>query len=421
MDVDFLKAISVKGTSVLKGSIEIQGSKNTVLPIMAASILTTGITKITNCPMIEDVIVMGQLLECLGIKTTLTEHVLTIDTTDIHYANLSYELTCKLRSSVLLLGPMLARFHKANIGLPGGCAIGERPIDIHLEGFMNMNGDVFLEKDCVRCEAYHLQGCEFRLRFPSVGATENLLMAASGATGITILRGAAKEPEIIALCNYLVSIGVLIEGIGTDVLIIKGTKSYVCCDFYNPYDRIVAGTYILMSAAIPSDIRLYGIHDLSLIGNVIKVARQLGVTVVAFDDYVSVHSTGNVEGGYFVTGTYPEFPTDLQPVLIAVLMKSRVDSSVTETIFEDRFGIVEPLQRLGGNVYQKGKNVCISFSNGLYGHTVKATDLRQGAALVVAGLLCEGYTTITDVAFIERGYEDIVGDLQKVNVDIEYV
>lgn len=421
MGVNFLKAISVKGITNLKGDIEIQGSKNTVLPIIAASILTTGITRIYNCPRIEDVHVMCRLLNCLGVETSMEDHVLVIDTRNITYAVLPGELTCRLRSSILLLGPMLSRFHKVEIGMPGGCAIGARPIDIHLDGLMGMNVDVSKECDRLSCSCYHLQGCEYRLRFPSVGATENLLMAAVGATGLTILRGAAKEPEIIELCKYLVSIGAVIDGIGTDLLIVKGTGTFVVANYENPYDRIVAGTYILMAAAISSDIRLYGIKDIRYISNIIKLARELGVTIVTFNDYISIHSTGTIKGGNFITGIYPDFPTDLQPLLITVLMKACEESTVKETIFENRFGIVEALQRLGGKVYKKGNVVCVGFSDSLCGHTVKAMDLRQGAALVIAGLLCEGYTTITDVSYIMRGYEDIVRDLKSLNVEIEYV
>lgn len=421
MGVNFLKAISVKGITNLKGKIEIQGSKNTVLPIMAASILTTGVTRIYNCPRIEDVYAMCKLLQCLNVKTMLEGHTLEIDTKNICYGVLPGELTCKLRSSILLLGSMLARFHKAEIGMPGGCAIGSRPIDIHLDGLMGMNVDCSEKEDILFCSCYHLQGCDYQLRFPSVGATENLLMAAAGATGLTVLRGVAKEPEIIELCRYLVSIGVVIEGIGTDVLRIKGTGSFIPCDYENPYDRIVAGTYILMAAAISSDIRLYGIKDIRYSSNIIKLVRELGVTVVVFSDYISVHSVGEVKGGDFTTGIYPDFPTDLQPLLITVLMKAHQNSTVVETIFENRFGIVEALQRLGGRVSKKGNVVGIQYSDSLIGHTVKATDLRQGAALVIAGLLCEGYTTITDVDYIMRGYENIVEDLKGLNVEIEYI
>ncbi|MGN0438953.1 MAG: UDP-N-acetylglucosamine 1-carboxyvinyltransferase [Lachnospiraceae bacterium] len=416
-----MKAISVKGVTNLKGKIEIQGSKNTVLPIISASILTTGITKIYNCPVIDDVIVMCQLLNCLGVKTHLENHILEINTKDIHYASLPIELTCKLRSSVLLLGPLIARFHKATIGMPGGCAIGARPIDIHLDGFSHMNVDISSVDGYLSCKCFHLQGCDYSLRFASVGATENLLMAAAGATGRTILRGVAKEPEIVELCKYLVSIGVVIEGIGTDTLIIKGTHQFVATDFENPYDRIVAGTYILMSAAIPSDIRLYGIKNVQYISNVIEVVKSMGVVVVPFPDYLCIHSTGAIEGGDYVTGIYPDFPTDLQPLLITVLMKSTRRSSVTETVFENRLGIVSSLQRIGGNVYRKENVVFIEYSDCLCGHTVKAMDLRQGAALVVAGLLCKGYTTITDIIYIMRGYEDIVRDLKCLGVEIEYI
>ena len=416
-----LKAISVKEAGELKGTIEIQGSKNTVLPVMAATLLTSGISVIYNCPMIEDVQVMCRLLECLHVKTSLADHTLTIDTREASYEPLPYSLTKRLRSSVLLLGSMLARWHKAELGMPGGCAIGLRPIDIHLEGLVKMNVDVNLHKEILSCETYYLQGCEYHLRFPSVGATENLLMAAVGAKGRTILRGAAKEPEIIELCNYLVSMGALIEGIGTDVLIIKGTKELVSSDYHNVYDRIVAGTYLLMAAAVPSDIKMTGIEDIHYLKNIIQTASKLGVNVIKFDRYLSIQSLGKVAAGDFETGIYPEFPTDLQPVLLTVLAKAVQDSSVTETVFENRFAIVKELEKLNAKIQIKEQKALIKGNIKLQGHTVKATDLRQGAALVVAGLISKGYTTITDISYIERGYEDIVRDLHCVGVDIAYV
>ncbi|MCM1157129.1 MAG: UDP-N-acetylglucosamine 1-carboxyvinyltransferase [Bacteroidales bacterium] len=416
-----MKAISVKETDRLKGSIEIQGSKNTVLPIMAASLLSPGISVIYNCPMIEDVQVMCRLLECLHVKTTLSRNVLQIDTTQAEYEPLPYELTRKLRSSVLLLGPVLARWHRAEIGMPGGCAIGLRPIDIHLEGFVKMNVDVNLHNDILSCNTYYLQGCEYHLRFPSVGATENLIMAATGAKGRTILRGVAREPEIIELCNYLLSMGALIEGVGTDVLIIKGTKELTSCDYCNVYDRIVAGTYLLMAAAVPSEIKLLGIEDIHYMKNIIKTASGLGVNVVKFDHYLSVQSFGQVAGGDYETGIYPEFPTDLLPVLITVLLKAEEGGSVAETVFENRLGIVGELEKLEAKLYVKNQRVWIEGGARLQGHTVKATDLRQGAALVVAGLISKGYTTITDISYIERGYEDIVRDLQCLGVEIAYI
>lgn len=419
--MDCLKAISVKEAALLKGSIEIQGSKNTVLPIMAATLLSSGISVIYNCPMIEDVQVMCQLLECLHVKTRLEDHVLTIDTRNASYEVLPDTLTKKLRSSVLLLGPVLARWQKAEIGMPGGCAIGQRPIDIHLEGLMRMNVDVRVHKDILTCETFYLQGAEYHLHFPSVGATENLIMAAVGAKGRTILRGAAKEPEIIELCNYLLSMGALIEGVGTDVLIIKGTGELTSCDYCNVYDRIVAGTYLLMAAAVPSDIKLTGIEDIHYLKNVIQVASKLGVNVIKFEHYLSIQSLGKVLANDFKTGIYPEFPTDLQPVLITVLLKAGGNSSVTETVFENRFGIVKELAKLDAEIDIKGQTAFIRGNAKLQGHTVKAADLRQGAALVIAGLICKGYTTVTDISYIERGYEDIVRDLQSVGVEAAYV
>lgn len=419
--MDFLRAISVKEVSKLKGNIEIQGSKNTVLPIMAATLLSSGVSVIYNCPDIDDVAVMCQLLACLHVKTNRVGNTLTIDTREAAYEPLPLSLTGKLRSSVLLLGPILARWGKARIGMPGGCAIGLRPVDIHLEGFMKMNVDIRLHRDILDCSTFHLQGCEYHLRFPSVGATENLIMAAVGARGRTILRGAAKEPEIVELCNYLLAMGALIEGVGTDVLIIKGTDVLTSCDYCNVYDRIVAGTYLLMAAAIPSDITLTGIDDIHYMKNIIKVASQIGVSVVKMENCLHVQSFGKVDGGDFETGIYPEFPTDLQPVLVAVLAKAKKDSSVTERVFEKRFGIVRELEKLGADITVKGQRAEIKGNAELYGHTLKAADLRQGAALVVAGLFSKGYTTVTNISYIERGYEDIVRDLQCVGAEIAYV
>ena len=416
-----MKAISMKETGRLNGTITIQGSKNTVLPIMAATVLGSGIFVIENCPAIEDVYAMCELLQCLQIHTTLKGHTLTIDTTRAAYAPLPYEMTSRLRSSILLLGPMLARWQQAEIGMPGGCAIGLRPIDIHLEGLMKMNVDFQMRNQILYCNTYHLQGCEYHLRFPSVGATENLILAAAGAVGRTILRGAAKEPEIIELCQYLQQMGVLIEGVGTDVLTIKGTSQFVACDYNNVYDRIVAGTYLLMAAAIPCDIKMKGIDDVRYMANVIRVASQLGAQVVRMDSYLEVQSNGWVNPGTFQTGSYPEFPTDLQPVLVAALLRGQGISYVEETVFEKRFSVVSELRKLGAEIEIQNQTLKISGGNCLQGHTVKAADLRQGAALVLAGLISKGYTTVTDISYIERGYEDIVEDLRQLGAKIQYI
>lgn len=415
-----MKDICVEKTECLKGDITIQGSKNTVLPIMAATLLGSGISVIYNCPMIEDVTVMCELLECLHAKTKLEDHVLIIDTREVQYAPLPCSLTTKLRSSVLLLGPILARWKKVELGVPGGCAIGSRPIDIHLSGLRKMNIEIDVQNDMVSGSTYYLQGGVVQLRFPSVGATENLIMAAVVAHGRTILRGVAKEPEIMELCNYLISMGALIEGVGTDVLMIKGTGQLSSSDYCNVYDRIVVGTYLLTAAAIPSDIRLHGIDDIGYMKNIIKVVAQLGVNVIKRENYLHVQSFGNVDGGNFKTGIYPAFPTDLLPVLIAVLTQSESVSYIEETIFENRLSIIQELKKLGATFEVEGRTVCIACCKGLQGDTLVATDLRQGAALVVAGMLSEGKSVVTRTGYIARGYENIVQDLKKIGVPIEY-
>lgn len=413
--------IRIRKAERLKGNIAIQGSKNTVLPIMAATLLSCGVSVIYNCPAIEDVSVMCQLLECLNVKTQMQDNTLWIDTTRAEYAPLPAELTTKLRSSVLLLGPMLARWQRVELGLPGGCAIGLRPIDIHLQGFLKMNIDIQVVEDKVLGKSYYLQGGVIQLRFPSVGATENLIMTAVAAKGRTILRGAAKEPEIIELCNYLISMGALIEGVGTDTLLIKGTKELTSSDYCNVYDRIVAGTYLLMASAIPSEIRLTGIDDIHYIKNVINVTARLGVNVIRRDNALLISSMGQVQGGEFRTGIYPEFPTDLLPVLITVLAQAKKYSRIEETIFENRFSIVRELNKLGATCEVDDGIVRTGGEVELKGTTLCATDLRQGAALVVAGMLSDGTTLVTNIEYIQRGYEDIVRDLQRIGVQAEYV
>ncbi len=415
-----MKDIIVEKTACLKGDITIQGSKNTILPIMAATLLGSGISVIYNCPMIEDVMVMCELLECLHAKTKLENHVLTIDTREVQYAKLPCSLTTRLRSSILLLGPMIARWKKVELGVPGGCAIGSRPIDIHLSGLHKMNVDIDVQDDVVTGSAYYLQGSVVQLRFPSVGATENLIMTAVVAHGRTILRGVAKEPEIIELCNYLISMGALIEGVGTDVLMIKGTGQLSSSDYCNVYDRIVAGTYLLTAAAIPSDIRLHGIDDIGYMKNIIKVAAHLGVNVIKRENYLHVQSLGTVDGGNFKTGIYPAFPTDLLPVLIAVLTQSEKTSYIEETIFENRLSIIREMKKLGATFEVEERKVCVEYCKSMQGNTLVATDLRQGAALVVAGMLSDGKSIVTHTGYIARGYENIVRDLKQIGVHIEY-
>ena len=415
------KAICVKKTERLQGRIEIQGSKNNVLPIMAATLLSSGVSVINNCPLIEDVFIMCRLLTCLHVKIDRFGHTLVIDTTEAAYEPLPYSLTCRLRASILLLGPMLVRWQKAEMGMPGGCAIGTRPIDIHLEGFMRMNVDVNLDEEILTCQSYYLQGCEYHLRFPSVGATENMILAAVGAKGRTILRGAAREPEIIELCNYLISMGALIEGIGTDVLIIKGTGELTSGDYENVYDRIVAGTYLLMAAAIPCDINLTGIDDTGYMKNIIQVAGTLGVQTEWSGGTLYVKSSGTVRAGNYKTGIYPAFPTDLQPILLTVLLKAEGNSTLTETIFENRFHIVKELEQLNASITVNKQTAYIRGHSRLEGHPVASTDLRQGAALVIAGMLSNGCTLVTNIGYIQRGYEDMVRDLQGVGTDICYI
>ena len=416
-----LNRICVKKAERLKGNIQIQGSKNTVLPIIASTVLCSGISKIHNCPCIKDVDVMIDILKTLGADVEFTDHVLTVDTTNIKNSKLLPDFTGKLRSSVMFLGPLIGRYKEAYIGYPGGCLIGTRPIDMHLEGLVQMNVGVRLEKDQICCKTYYLQGNVIHLRFPSVGATENLVMAAVLAYGRTIIRNSAKEPEVIELCNHLCNMGALIEGIGTDTLIIKGVSRLYPADYCNVFDRIVAGTYMLAAAAVKSDINLIGIDHIDYIKNVIETAVRLGVNVVKKGNVLTVSSLGKVKKGEFATGIYPGFPTDLQPVLMAVLLKGDGVSHLTESIFENRFGLAKELGKLGADVSVEEEVASVFPCKDLKGNDVYARDLRGGAALVVAGMLSEGITTVHDIRHVLRGYEDIVDDMRTLGVDIQYI
>lgn len=405
-----MNSIYIKGNGSLAGEVTVQGSKNAALPILAATIMLNGVSTIRNCPHISDVECMLGLLRCLGCKTVWEKEELLVDSSNIRKSILPGELVTCMRSSVMLLGPLLAVCREATMNYPGGCVIGERPIDIHLQVLGKLGAVFNLEKDSVRGRAPLLKGCDITLRFPSVGATENAVMAAVLAEGTTVLHNCAREPEIRQLCEFLKNAGAQIYGVGESKLIINGVKELKPACYTIEPDRIVAGTYLLSVAATGGSIRLCNAISEDMTA-VIDVARRLGCEVRNTGKILHAERKGQLlRIPYIKTMIYPGFPTDLQSILMVTLALADGESIVEESIFSDRFKIVGELIRMGADIVVKQNRVYIRGVKNLFGRQVTASDLRGGAALVLAGITAQGDTIVRNCNYIERGYEDICRD-----------
>ena len=417
-----MEKLIVKGGKRLVGTVKTSGAKNAVLPIIAASIMGTSPSHFDEVPMLEDVRTISEVLRSLGIKVESKEkNCLDIDSTVVE----SYEPPCELmrnmRASFFVMGPLLARMGKARIYMPGGCAIGARPVDIHLKGFEALG--VVLDQQDGFIEATTpngLKGATIYFDFPRVGATENVMMAAALAEGVTILENAAEEPEIVALASYLNKMGAKIRGAGTDVIRIEGVKELHGADYTIIPDRIEAGTYMIAAAMTGGDVIVDNVlpeHQKPLIAKL----REAGAIVEEDIDKVRVIGTGSLKGVSVKTLPYPGFPTDMQAQMMAMMVVSEGKSIVTETVFENRFMHVEELNRMGAKITTSDRSANIEGPAKLVGCDVRATDLRAGAAMILAGLVAEGETRIGDLHHIDRGYEDIVEKLKNLGADIERV
>ncbi|MBQ6617837.1 MAG: UDP-N-acetylglucosamine 1-carboxyvinyltransferase [Phascolarctobacterium sp.] len=417
-----MEKLIVKGGKRLVGTVKTSGAKNAVLPIIAASIMGTSPSHFDEVPMLEDVRTISEVLRSLGIKVESKEkNCLDIDSTVVE----SYEPPCELmrnmRASFFVMGPLLARMGKARIYMPGGCAIGARPVDIHLKGFEALG--VVLDQQDGYIEATTpngLKGATIYFDFPSVGATENVMMAAALAEGVTILENAAEEPEIVALASYLNKMGAKIRGAGTDVIRIEGVKELHGADYTIIPDRIEAGTYMIAAAMTGGDVIVDNVlpeHQKPLIAKL----REAGAIVEEDIDKVRVIGNGTLKGVSVKTLPYPGFPTDMQAQIMAMMVVSEGNSKVTETVFENRFMHVEELNRMGATITTADRSANIEGPAKLVGCDVRATDLRAGAAMILAGLVAEGETRIGDLHHIDRGYEDIVEKLKNLGADIERV
>ena len=418
-----MEKLIVKGGNRLVGAVKTSGAKNAVLPIIAASILGTTPSHLDEVPMLEDVHTISEVLKCLGLSVECSpeKNVLDIDSTEITSYEAPYELVRTMRASFLVMGPLLARIGKARISMPGGCAIGARPIDIHLKGFEALGVKIEQGHGYIEASAPEgLKGTSIYFDFPSVGATENIMMAASLAEGTTILENVAEEPEIVDLANYLNKMGAKIRGAGTDTIRIEGVDELHGADYTIIPDRIEAGTYMIAAAMTGGDVIVENVlpeHQKPLIAKL----REAGAVVEEDIDKVRVIGKNPLKAVSIKTLPYPGFPTDMQAQMMAMMVIAEGRSKVTETVFENRFMHVVELNRMGAQISTEGRSAVIDGPCKLTGCDVRATDLRAGAAMILAGLVAEGTTRIGDLHHIDRGYENIVAKLKNLGADIERI
>lgn len=411
MGVNSLKRIYIEGGRKLKGSVWIQGSKNAALPMMAASLLHRGVSVLRGCPKIADVFCMEEILKKLGAKTWWEGHDLYLNCSQCRGQEISSEDTSKMRSSVILLGAVTARNKRGKIGYPGGCVIGKRPIDLHLYALRCLGVKIREEENFVEAECGELTGGEISFSAKSVGATEQGILSAVTARGRTIIKNCAKEPEILWLCRYLRAMGARISGEEKGVIMIDGVPCLKGGDMQVPPDRIVAGTYICAAAVTRGRIEILNPPGGEL-NAFLQVYRKIGGQYEVNSGKLIVDARGvNAPADYVETGVYPGFPTDLQSPLMAVLLTVPGKSRIRENIFEARYKAAEEMKRMGAQIQIRERDAFIDGGFPLTGCTVKAQELRGGAALVLAALACKGISCIEGCSFIERGYEHICEDL----------
>ncbi|PPR78719.1 MAG: UDP-N-acetylglucosamine 1-carboxyvinyltransferase [Alphaproteobacteria bacterium MarineAlpha2_Bin1] len=417
--------IKVRGGKKLKGIIEISGSKNATLPIIIASLLTERKVVVRRVPDLADVRTILELLTFFGadlnFRSGLNGKILEIINTNITVKKAPYELVRKMRASVLVLGALVARYGEAKVSLPGGCAIGTRPIDIHLNGLESLGASISLEDGYVKAVAKNgLIGSEINLPKVSVGATENLMMAATLAKGKTVLFNCAKEPEISELGRFLNTMGAKILGLGTDKITIHGVDELIGTDFTVANDRIETGTYAIAAAITGGIIKLQGAQTNHLF-SVFDILSKTGVSIVEDSESVVISRDNEILPFDIATQPYPGFPTDMQAQVMALLSLASGSSIITENIFENRFMHIPELVRMGANITQEGPTAIIKGVKKLKGAQVMATDLRASVSLVLAGLAAEGETVISRIYHLDRGYEDLVRKLTNCGADIERV
>lgn len=414
--------IIIQGGKKLKGTVKVGGAKNAALPILFTSLLSDQNCTFKNVPDLMDIHSTILLLKELGvtIENRLHENVLEMNAKNVHSHEAPYDLVRKMRASVLALGPLLARFGKAKVSLPGGCAIGARPINFHLKGLEKLGAKITLENGYVFAEAKKLIGNKIVLDFPSVGATENLMMAASLAQGETVIENAAREPEIDDLAHCLQKMGVQIEGEGSETIYIQGVQSLKALEHSIIGDRIEAGTFLAAALITGGEVTVTGIHS-STLDAVLSKFEETGAQVSKTEDSITVKSKGSLKAVDFSTQPFPGFPTDMQAQFMALMMIADGSSVITENIFENRFMHAQELVRLGADISVKGNQAVVKGVKKLVGAPLMATDLRASASLILGGLASEGKTEVSRIYHLDRGYEKMELKLKSLGAAIERV
>ncbi len=411
----------IDGGRRLHGSVRAQSAKNSVLPLFAASVLTEKQVRICETPPITDVFCMAQILRELGADVSFENGSVLIDSSDAHSHIISSALTRELRSSVFMLGSLLSRFGRAVIAYPGGCDIGLRPIDLHLNALKRLGVRISEREGYIYCECEKLKGAEIVLDFPSVGATENIMLAGVKAEGRTVLQGAAKEPEIVDLQNFLNGMGASIRGAGTDEIEIEGVPRLNGIEYTPVKDRIEAGTFLIACALCGGEVEVEGVTAENL-GMLLHKLRENGCKIHTKNDKIYLSSTGRLKCNRRIeTMPFPGFPTDLQAQITALNTVSEGGALIVENLFETRFKYVPELRRMGADIEVRGRNAFVRGVGSLHGATVTCGDLRGGAALVLAALRAEGVSEVLDLSHIDRGYSDLEGKLRALGAEIKRV
>ncbi len=409
----------IQGGVPLTGEVRISGAKNAALPIICASLLTAGTLRLQNVPHLRDVTTMLNLLAQMGVEVSLDEKLgVGLTAAKLHNLSASYELVKTMRASILVLGPMIARFGEARVSLPGGCAIGQRPVDLHIKGLQAMGAQIDIEQGYILARARRLKGAHIVLDLVTVTGTENLIMAAVLADGVTVLENAAREPEVIDLAECLNAMGARVTGAGSDVITIEGVSELHGADHRVMPDRIEIGTFLCAAAATGGEIKLKGTRA-NILDAVIAKLEEAGAQVEQGHDWIRLSTTGGLKSVSLRTAPYPAFPTDMQAQFMALNTVGQGTAVVTETIFENRFMHVQELRRLGANIEVEGNAAIVHGVSGLQGANVMATDLRASASLVLAGLVAKGQTQVDRVYHLDRGYECIEEKLNQLGARIK--
>ncbi|HGN7294124.1 TPA: UDP-N-acetylglucosamine 1-carboxyvinyltransferase [Staphylococcus aureus] len=416
--------IVIKGGNKLTGEVKVEGAKNAVLPILTASLLASDKpSKLVNVPALSDVETINNVLTTLNADVTYKkdENAVVVDATKTLNEEAPYEYVSKMRASILVMGPLLARLGHAIVALPGGCAIGSRPIEQHIKGFEALGAEIHLENGNIYANAKDgLKGTSIHLDFPSVGATQNIIMAASLAKGKTLIENAAKEPEIVDLANYINEMGGRITGAGTDTITINGVESLHGVEHAIIPDRIEAGTLLIAGAITRGDIFVRGAIKEHMASLLYKL-EEMGVELDYQEDGIRVRAEGDLQPVDIKTLPHPGFPTDMQSQMMALLLTANGHKVVTETVFENRFMHVAEFKRMNANINVEGRSAKLEGKSQLQGAQVKATDLRAAAALILAGLVADGKTSVTELNHLDRGYVDLHGKLKQLGADIERI